>query len=233
MSERVAAVIGIGPGNGEAITRKLAGNGYRVAMLTRTKSKLDDYEAEIDGTQGFECDVSDKASLEGALKAVATELGPIDVMVYNAGSGVWGGLDEVEPDDFEASWRVNCFGLFLAAQNVVPGMAERGTGAVIVIGAGAAWRGRAGSIAFAQSKAAQRSTAQSLARQYGPKGVHVAYVVIDGVIDLPRTREWMSDKPDEFFLQPDDIAVTVQHLIDQPRSAWSFEVDVRPYVEDW
>jgi len=146
---------------------------------------------------------------------------------------VWGGLDDVSPEGFETSWRVNCFGLFLCAKQVVDPMVESGSGAIMVIGAGAAWRGRANTIAFAQAKAAQRSTAQSLARQYNPDGIHVSYIVIDGVIDLPRTREQMSDKPDEFFLDADDIALTVFNLVNQPKSAWSFEVDLRPFVEDW
>jgi NAD(P)-dependent dehydrogenase (short-subunit alcohol dehydrogenase family) len=97
----------------------------------------------------------------------------------------------------------------------------------------AAWRGRAGTLAFAQAKAAQRSTAQSLARRYGPDGIHVAYLVIDGVVDLPRTREHMPAKPDDFFLNPDHIALTVYNVVHQPRSAWSFEVDVRPHIEEW
>ena len=131
------------------------------------------------------------------------------------------------------TWRVNTFGLFVAAKKVVPGMVENGGGKIAVIGAGAAWRGRAGTIAFAAAKASQRSLAQSLARQYGPKGIHVSYCVIDGVVDLPKTREWMSDKPDEFFLDPDDIALTVYDVCHQPKSAWTFEYDVRPFVEEW
>lgn len=229
----LAAVVGIGPGNGESLVRRFHQEGCRVAMLTRSQDTLREYENAFPGTRGFRCDATDASAVQAAFADIRESLGEVDVLVYNAGAGVWGGLEDVSPDAFETTWRVNTLGLFHCAGEVIPAMASRGGGAVVVIGAGAAWRGRAGTLAFAQAKAAQRSTAQSLARQFGPKGVHVAYVVIDGVVDLPRTRERMPDKPDEFFLDPDDIAYTVYHLVQQPRSAWSFEVDVRPFVEDW
>jgi len=233
MSSPVAAIVGIGPGNGRALVERFHGAGYRVAMLTRSRETLDRYEREFDQARGFECDAADAASVATAFEAVRRELGDVDVLVYNAGAGVWGGLDDVSADDFEACWRVNALGLFHCAGEVVEAMVEKGAGAIVAIGAGAAWRGREGTLAFAQAKAAQRSTAQSLARQYGPKGIHVGYVVIDGVVDTPKTRERMPDKPDEFFLDPADIALTVLNLVLQPRSAWTFEADLRPFGENW
>ena len=133
----------------------------------------------------------------------------------------------------EQAWRVNVLGCLTASQSVVPGMIEGGGGAVVVIGATASWRGGARATAFASAKAAQRSLAQSLARHLGPQGVHVGYVIIDGVIDIPRTRARLADKPDEFFLKPSDIAESVYHLARQPRSAWTFELDLRPFGERW
>jgi len=233
MGPQVAAIVGIGPGNGRALVERFHAEGYRVAMLTRSRDTLERYQQEFENAHGFECDAADAGSVATAFEAVREELGPVEVLVYNAGAGVWGGLGDVSADDFEATWRVNALVLFHCAGEVVGPMAEKGAGAIIVIGAGAAWRGRAGTIAFAQAKAAQRSTAQSLARQYGPEGIHVGYVVIDGVIDTPRTRERMPDKPDEFFLDAGDIALTVLSMVAQPRSAWTFETDLRPWQEDW
>ena len=229
----LAAVVGIGPGNGRSLVQRFVREGYRVAMLTRSRDTLDDLESEFREATGFVCDATDRASVETAFDEIRGRLGEPDVLVYNAGIGVWGGLGDVDDADFERCWRVNALGLFLCADRTIPGMVERGNGVVVAIGAGAAWRGRAGTLAFAQAKAAQRSTAQSLAREWGPRGVHVAYVVIDGVIDTPKTRESFPDKPDAFFLDPDDIAESVFHLVRQPRSAWSFEIDLRPDIEEW
>ncbi|MDT8410185.1 MAG: SDR family NAD(P)-dependent oxidoreductase [Wenzhouxiangellaceae bacterium] len=229
----VAAIVGIGPGNGESLVRKFHDEGYRVAMLTRSRETIEGYEKQFENARGLACDATDPESVAAAFGSIRENLGPVEVLIYNAGSGAWGRFDEISAEAFEASWRVNVLGLFHCAREVVADMRDRGGGAIMVIGAGAAWRGRPGTIAFAQAKAAQRSTTQSLARQYGPEGIHVGYVVIDGVVDMPRTRRSMSDKPDEFFLKPDDIALTVYHMVSQPRSAWSFEVDVRPWVEDW
>lgn len=229
----LAAVVGIGPGNGESLVRKFHDEGYRVAMLTRSRETLGKYERKFERARGFPCDAADRTSVENAFAEMSEALGDPDVLIYNAGAGVWGGLEEVSAEAFENTWRVNALGLLHCAKQAIGPMADRGRGALIVIGAGAAWRGRKGTLAFAQAKAAQRSTAQSLAREFNPRGVHVAYVVIDGVVDTPRTRERMSDKPDEFFLDPDDIARTVFNLAEQPPSAWSFEVDLRPFNEHW
>lgn len=230
---KVAAIVGVGPGTGQALVERFHAEGYRVAMLTRSRQTLDRYERAFENARGFECDATDRDSVATAFATVRRELGPVEVLVYNAGAGVWGGLGDLSADDFEATWRVNALGLFHCAGEVVGPMVENGFGAVMVIGAGAAWRGRAGTLAFAQAKAAQRSTAQSLARQYGAQGIHVGYIVIDGVIDTPRTRERMPDKPDDFFLHAGDIARTVFNMVSQPRSAWTFEADVRPFNEDW
>ena len=145
---------------------------------------------------------------------------------------------EVEPfsasgEDLETSWRVNTLGCVIAAKQVIPAMRQAGAGNIDVIGATASLRGGARAAPFASSKAAQRSLAQSMARHLGPDGIHVAYVIIDGVIDLERTRTHMPDKPDDFFLQPAHIAEAVYYLSRQPRSSWTFELDVMPFGEKW
>lgn len=233
MAEPVCAVVGIGPGNGAALSARWAAEGYRVAMLTRSEDTLREYEARIPNSRGFPCDASDEASVRAAFARVRDELGAVDTLVYNAGSGVWGDLSSLDAAGVRGSFDVNAVGLFLAAREVVPAMVEAGRGTIAVIGASAAWRGRPKTLAFAAAKAAQRSIAQSLARDLGPKGVHCFYVVIDGMIDLPRSRAAMPDRPDDFFLSADDIASAVWATAAQPRSAWTFELDLRPFGEKW
>jgi NAD(P)-dependent dehydrogenase (short-subunit alcohol dehydrogenase family) len=137
---------------------------------------------------------------------VRAELGAPSVLVHNAGNAVFGSLLDVNEASFESTWRVNTYALFLVARAVVPDMLAAGRGAILVTGATASLRGGAGFAAFASAKAAQRVLAQSMARSLGPKGIHVAYVVVDGVIDMPATRGFFKDKPDDFFLRPDAIA---------------------------
>jgi NAD(P)-dependent dehydrogenase (short-subunit alcohol dehydrogenase family) len=233
MQKRICVVVGIGPGNGTSLASRWAREGYQVALLSRDPSHLAEAEKRISGSKGFVCDATDPDSVREAHARVRAEMGPVDTLVYNAGSGVWGSLEELDDKALNDSFRVNALGLFLAAKQVVPNMSETGTGTIAIIGASAAWRGRPKTLAFAAAKAAQRSIAQSLARELGPKGIHVVYVIIDGVIDLPRTREMMKDKKDEFFLRPDEVALAVWNVAQQTRSAWTFELDLRPFGENW
>ena len=166
-------------------------------------------------------------------KRVRDDMGDPEVLVYNAGSGIWGDVETITPAEFESAWRVNALGALLAAQQVIPAMKRRGSGAIILIGATASRRGVARTAAFAPAKAAQRSLAESMARHLWPAGIHVALVIVDGVVDLERTRKAMPDKPDSFYVNPDDVAETVYWLSQQPRSAWAFEVEARPFGESW
>ena len=232
MSKPVAVVVGVGPGIGAALSKAIAQRGYRVALLARSTDFSAKLAKQLDGAKAYRCDVRDPASIEEAFSAIIAELGPPDVLLYNAGSGKFGDIDQTSLEDLEEAWRVNVGGLFASTKLCLPHMRKHG-GAIIVTGATASLRGRPATTAFAQAKAAQRSLAQSMARQLGREGVHVALVIVDGVVDLPRTRAAIPDKPDEFFLAPADIAQTVVNLIEQPRSAWTFELDVRPHVENW
>jgi short-subunit dehydrogenase len=230
---RVAVVIGIGPGNGEAIARRLAADGFAVAMLSRATELSGALAKELPGSLAIAADAADGASLEAGLDRVAAELGPVHTLVYNAGSGTFGTALEVTAAQLESALRVNAVGALVAAQRVAPAMIAAGEGNIVFIGATASLRGNVKTAAFAPAKAAQRSLAQSLAKLLGPKGVHVSLVIVDGVIDLPRTRAFMKDKPESFFLKPADIAKVVSNLVQQPRSAWTFEMDVRPFGESW
>ena len=233
MTDPVCVIIGVGPGNGQAFAAKFAEAGYRVALLSRSTDTLDAMAAEMPKCQAFHCDAADPASVRGALDAAAAAFGPADVLLYNAGGGVFGTIDDVDLEMMDYSWRVNVQGLAAAAQHLAPGMIERGRGTILVTGATASLRGGARFAAFAQAKAAQRSLAQSMAKHWGPKGLHVALLIVDGVIDLSRTRRMLPDRADDGFLAPADIAETVYFICHQPRSAWTFEVDVRPYAEQW
>ena len=228
MSAPTVAIIGVGPGNGMAFAHRFAREGHPVALLSRNTARLDAWAAELPQAAAFACDASDPASINAALAAAADVLGPIGVLIYNAGSGAWGDLDKVDVAGFERSWRINTLGLFAAAQAVVPGMRAAGSGVIGITGAGAAWRGRAGTIAFASAKAGQRSVGQSLARQLGPEGIHVFYAVLDGGVDPDRAGEHLETR-----LSPDAIADTYWHLANQHRSAWAYEIDLRPHVESW
>jgi NAD(P)-dependent dehydrogenase (short-subunit alcohol dehydrogenase family) len=232
MANPVCAVIGIGPGNGAAIARRFAGD-HRVALLSRSAGFSGELARGLPDARAYVCDVADAASVDRAFAAIAAELGPVDVLVYNAGSGVFATVEEITAEQFEASWRVNAAGLLAASQRVIPSMKAKGTGAIIVIGATASRRGAPRTAAFAPAKAAQRSLSESMAKHLGPMGIHVALVIIDGVVDLPRSRRAMPDRPDDFFVKPDDVAETVYWLAHQPRSAWSFEVEARPFGEKW
>lgn len=228
----VCVIVGAGPGNGRAFAHRFAQGGYRVALLARDKARLEKMAAEIPGAIGVRCDVQDAANVQTAFDAVRERLGPVSAVVYNAGAGKFGALAELSIEDFESAWRTNAYGCFVAAKSIAPDLRACG-GQFIIIGATASLKGGANFAAFASAKGALRNLAQSLARQLGPDGVHVAHVVIDGVIDLARTRKAMPDKPDDYFLKPAAIAESVFALTQQDKSAWTFELDLRPYAEKW
>lgn len=231
--KKVCAVIGVGPGNGAALARRFAQDGYAVALLARSAGVTGELERELPDSKAFACDVSDAASITSAFADIRRTLGEVDVVAFNVGSGAFGSLDEVTAADFELSWRLNAMGLFHVAKEVVPAMRKAGSGAIIVIGATASRRGVPRTTAFAPAKAAQKSLCEALARQLGPDGIHVALIIIDGVVDLPRTREWMKDKPDSFFVKPSGVADLASVLVQQDRSSWTFEAEARPFGESW
>lgn len=231
-TKRNALVIGGGPGLGTATARRLHADGYRVAVASRDADKLAGLAEELEGL-AVSMDATDPASVEAGIAAVEERVGPIHTVVWNVGSGVFGTLENVETDGLDLALGTNTRGLFVLAKRLLPQMAERGDGALIITGATASLRGKPFTTAFAAGKAAQRSLAQSLAREWGKRGIHVALVIVDGMVDLPKTRERMPDRAAETFLSPDGFADTVSFLLRQPRAAWTFELDLRPHVEDW
>lgn len=232
-TQPVCVVVGVGPGNGAAFVRRFVEEGYKVAMVARSPVVMDVLAAELAGVRGYRCDVAMPSEIEATFARIAAELGDIDALVYNAGKGVWGSAEELGVADFEMAWRVNTLGAFTAAKCVMPAMKAKGSGQIMVIGATASRRGGASTAAFASAKAAQRILAESLARSLWPHGIHVSLVVVDGIVDEPLMRAKLADKPDEFFVKPEDIADTLVMLTRQRRSAWSFEVEARPFGEKW
>jgi short-subunit dehydrogenase len=229
MSRPLALVTGVGPGTGAAVVRRFAAGGYRVAMLARDAARLAKLEREIEGSMAVPCDVADPTALEQALATLPTP----EVVVHNAVGGAFGTFDEIDPDLLQRNFEVNAMALLHLARLTTPAMVAAGEGSLIVTGNTSALRGKAWFAGFAPTKAAQRILAESLARDLGPKGVHVAYLVIDAVIDVPWQRERLPDKPDDFFISPASIANEVFHLAHQPRDAWSFLAEVRPFHEPW
>ena len=225
----LALVTGVGPGTGAAIARRFAEGGYRVAMLARDAERLAALEAEIPDSVAVPCDVTDAAALEAAVGRV----GAPKVVVHNAVGGAFGSFRDIDPAVLERNFQVNVMALLSLARLTTPSMVDAGEGALIVTGNTSALRGKASFAGFAPTKAAQRILAESIARDLGPKGVHVAYLVIDAVIDLAWTRERYKDAPDDFFIRPADIAGEVFHLAHQPRTAWTFLAEVRPFRETW
>jgi NADP-dependent 3-hydroxy acid dehydrogenase YdfG len=226
----LALVTGVGPATGAEIARRFAKGGYRVAMLARDESRLAALEAEIPESVAIVCDVTDAAALE---KAVA-RVGAPKVVVHNAVGGAFGTFRDIEPAVLQRNFDINVMALLHLARLTTPAMVEAGEGALVVTGNTSALRGRANFAGFAPTKAAQRILAESMARDLGPKGVHVAYLVIDAVIDTPGQRARLKDTvADDFYISPASIAAEVFHLAHQPRDAWTFLGEVRPFHEPW
>ncbi len=232
-SSATVVVSGVGPGTGAAIARRFAAGGCRVAMLARDRERLAALEEEIAGARAYPCDVTDEGQLDTTLARVRNELGTPTILVHNAVGGAFGGFLDVEPGVLERNFQVNVMALLHLARRLAPGMVDAGGGAIVATGNTSALRGKANFAGFAPTKAAQRILAESMARDLGPKGVHVAYVVIDAVIDLAWTRRLYPDARDDFFIRPAAIADEIWHVVHQDRSAWSFNVEVRPFGETW
>jgi NAD(P)-dependent dehydrogenase (short-subunit alcohol dehydrogenase family) len=229
----VALVTGVGPGTGAAMVRRFARGGYVVAMLARTRERLISLEKEIEHARGYPCDVTDGAQVDATIARVHAELGAPRVLIHNAVGGAFGTFLEIDPAVLNQNFQINTMALLHLARRLAPAMIEAGEGVIIATGNTSALRGKPRFAGFAPTKAAQRILAEAIARDLGPKGVHVAYVVIDAVIDLAWTRQMLPDAQDDFFIKPAAIAEEVWHVAHQDRSAWSFNVEIRPFGEPW
>ena len=239
----VCLVVGAGDGLGSAVARAFAAEGLTVC-ITRRARNLDRLEAladEIRAAGGeahaFGCDAREEAEVVALFDRIEAEIGPLEVVVFNIGANVRFPIVETTARVFTKVWEMACFGGFLAGREAARVMAPRGRGTLIFTGATASVRGREGFAAFAAAKAGLRALAQSLARELGPQGVHVAHVVIDGAVDGTFIRSIRGEVDDllarDSILKPADIAAAYVQLHRQPRSAWTHEMDLRTWSETW
>jgi NAD(P)-dependent dehydrogenase (short-subunit alcohol dehydrogenase family) len=246
MTGKVCLVTGVGGATGAAISRRFARDGYRVGMLARTRGRLEQLEQEIKGARSYVCDVGDLDALASTIDAVRGDLGQPSVLVHNAVSATFGKFLEMDPAELERNFRVNTTALLHLARALAPDMIAARNGAIVVTGNTSSLRGVPNYALFAPTKAAQRILAESLARDLGPKGVHVAYVTIDGPIDAPWLSEdgrtppaWSMPPADwphsrsEWYVEPDAIAEEVFHMAHQHPSTWAFDLVIRPFAEKW
>jgi NAD(P)-dependent dehydrogenase (short-subunit alcohol dehydrogenase family) len=237
LNGRVAAVMGVGPGLGASVSRRFAREDFAVALMARRKESVAGVREEIEGRGGtalpVTADATDRGSVQAGFERVRAEVGDPEVLVYNAGDFQVGGILDVSPERFDECFRANCAGAFYAAREVLPAMVERGRGTILLTGATAALRGSARFAALAVGKFGLRALAQSMAREFGPQGVHVAHVIIDGQISTPRVRGMYPDREEHTMLSPDAIAQTYWQLHSQDPTAWTLELDLRPSVESF
>ncbi|NKC14728.1 MAG: SDR family NAD(P)-dependent oxidoreductase [Gammaproteobacteria bacterium] len=226
-------LIGIGAGTGAACARRFSAEGYKVSMLARSRERLARFANDIEHTTPYRVDINELDEFRATLEQMVADHGVPKVVIYNATLATFTTYKELAASDLERNFRVNTAGLMVAAQTLGPAMEAAQEGAIIVTGNTAALRGKPGYVGWSCTKAAQRNMAECLARELGPKGIHVAYVVIDAVIDMPFARRRWTDQPEDFFAKPDDLAHEIYNVAHQPRSAWSFAVELRPFGEVW
>jgi NAD(P)-dependent dehydrogenase (short-subunit alcohol dehydrogenase family) len=228
----VAIVAGVGPGLGAVLVQKLVSEDCSIGMFARSTEFIGKLATEIGrNALAIPTDVSNPKQVADGFRKVRQQLGPVEILIANASGSVGKGLMETTPDEFEQSWRTGVCGAFLCAREAVLDMLECGAGAIIFTGATSSVRGRGGAVAFSSAKFAVRGLAQSLAVELWPRGVHVAHVIIDGVIDTPEVRKKWRPSSKEPLLKPQAVAQAYWNLIQQEPSAWSLEIDLRPNKE--
>ena len=233
MSKKVALVTGVGPGTGSSIARRFSDGGYKVAMIARDKERLKSLEEELEDSKGYSCELRNQEYLNSTVDNIIKDFGYPDVFIHNAVRGTRGNFLEFTSEELQSNFDINVLALHRIAQKVAPEMIKKNKGAIIVTGNTSAHRGKANFGGTASTKAAQKILTESFARYLNPKGIHVAYITIDAAIDLEWTRKAWPDKPDDFFIQPDDIASEVWHITHQSKSAWTFDHWLRPFGENW
>ena len=229
MSE-TALIVGAGSGLSASLARLFHKEGMQVALAARQTDKLDALCAETNA-KAYACDASSLQDVEKLFSALDTDFGSIDTVVYNPSARVRGPFIELDPTEVHRAINITAYGAFLVAQAALKRMSEKKKGNVLFTGASAGVKGYPQSASFAMGKFAMRGLAQSLAREFHPQGIHIAHFVIDGGIRSDRRQE-PADRPDS-FLDPDAIADTYLHIMRQPRNSWSWEIELRPFVENF
>jgi len=233
--EHTAVVAGVGPGLGESIARRFATEGCAVGLLARSGDYLQELAADLGDTDGdavaVECDLADPDAIAAAFAAVRSAFGPVDLLVNHASAAPWQGVTDIDDAGFQRALDVGPRAALHCSQEAIADMQDGGT--IIFTGATTAVRGRENAIGFSAAKFACRGMAESMARELGPEGVHVAHVVVDGQILTPDARESGDDRLEDSYLDPDAVAESYWDLIEQDRTAWTLELDLRPYVEEF
>lgn len=232
---------GLPEGIGGATALRFARDGFHVVVTGRTLTKVEETADAIrhagHSAEAMAIDVTSEADCDAAFRRI-TEIGePLAAVIYNAGNNAPATFESLTASQFEETWRVACLGGFHTAKRALPMLSRQGRGTLIFTGASASLRGKAGFSQFASAKGALRNLAQSLAREYGPRGVHVAHVIIDGVVNGDRAQthfgDYLGSLPEDGALDPDAIADAFALLHGQQRSAWTHELDLRPFAETW
>lgn len=231
MADRdVAVIVGVGPGLGSALARRCARGGLATAVASRNRERIEPLAREVGG-QAYRCDAASEADVERLFAGVAADLGEPSLVVFNAGAFLPKPVTETGLGDFESCWRNLCLGGFLVGREAARRMAPKGRGTILFTGATASLRGSANFVNLAVGKFGLRALAQSMARELGPRGVHVAHIIIDGQIDEARRAPLRAERGPDSLLDPDAIAEAYWQLHCQQRSAWTLELDLRPWTE--
>jgi len=234
-------VMGAGDAIGSAIVRKFAAAGYAVCAARRNVDKLEPLVAEMERAghpiHTFQCDARDESAVENLFKHIEDDVGPLAAVIFNVGANVPMSILETSARKFLKIWEMASFAGFLTGREAAKYMVKRGKGTILFTGATASLRGAAGFAAFASAKHGLRALAQSMARELGPRNIHVGHVVIDAAVDTAWILENFPDseelKTRDGIVNPDDLATAYLQLHQQPRNAWTFELDVRPWIEKW
>lgn len=229
----VILIVGAGPGMGAAIGRRFAREGFKIAMAGRTLAKVEALATDIDGAKGYACDATDEASVKALFDAVKQDMGEPNVVVFNASGRVRKSILDIEVGEFEEAWQISCLGGFIVGRDAARIMAPKGKGTILFTGATASVKSYANSAGFAVGKFGLRALSFSMAREFGPKGIHVGHIIIDGGIRADHRPDYRQEdpaKPDK-WLDPDAIAENYWVMHAQHRSSWTAEIDVRPWVE--
>lgn len=232
---RTALIAGVGPGLGESLARRFAQEGCSVGLFARSAAYIENLASDLSTEAvAHQTDLRSPQEIRAGFDHVRNALGSVDVLVNHASAGSWNGLRECSVEEFQQAWEVNGRGAFVCSQEAVTDMLKRGDGGTIIFtGATSAVRGRGGAIGFSSAKFAARGMAEDMARELGPEGIHVAHVIIDGQILDETATEYDDERPAATYLDPDEIAKTYWHLVEQDRSAWTLEVDLRPHLESF
>ena len=242
MTNKVALIIGAGDSLGSSIARVFANDGFTVVVARSNGDKLSELAAEIKKNGGecffYSLDARKEDDVISLIDKIENEIGEILVAVYNIGANIRYGILETTSRKYYKVWEMAAFGAFLMGREVAKKMVPRKKGTIIFTGASASVRGKEGFAAFSGAKHAKRALSQSMARELGPKGIHVAHIVIDGAIDTPWVNELFPDyvkekKKVDGLMNPDDIAQNYLMIHNQPKNAWTYEIDLRPWVETW